>query len=251
VNVSSVSSYSSDLWEEYLEQLKKKQLQESAETTTASSAAGAKTPGLSPDRILSELQSIQGDPEKLKERAAELAAEVAEEAEAAFGMNSDMLEELAGDLEIVAESGDLSVIQEKLARGPRGAPGAADISSKLTASALEEDDDETEASTLESIKILLAEIQNLIEKEEADDSYTQPASASGSAGFEGLVSKFRSIRESNAAEASASSSLTELDSDIEASIDSLLEKVKANLTNQLRAVYTQVQGYSSSVSLSG
>ncbi|MDR1514575.1 MAG: hypothetical protein LBS45_02690 [Synergistaceae bacterium] len=249
MNVSSVSSYSGDLWEEYLEQLKKKQLQENAETAQESPAAGNYASGLSPDQILSELQGIQGGTEELKERAAELAAQVAEEAETAVGMRADMLNELAGDLEIVAESGDLSVIQEKLARGPHGAPGASDISSKLALAALEEeDDDEISASTLEGIKSLLSEIQKLIEKEEAANSY---AETSASTGFEGLVSKFRSIRESNAAESSGASSVTELDSDIEASIDSLLEKVRANLTNQLQAVYTQVEGYSSSVSLSG
>jgi hypothetical protein len=251
VNVSSVSSYSSDLWEEYLEQLKNRQLQESAETTQASSVSGQKasTPGLSPDQILSELQGIQEDPEKLKERAAELAAEAAEEAGAAVGMRSNMLNELAGDLEIVAESGDLSVIQDKLARRPSGPGGAANISAKLAEAALEEEEDDgISASTLESIKTLLAEIQKLIEKEEAADPYAQTADPTG---FEGLVSKFRSIRESSATETSGASSLLEGDSDIEASIDSLLEKVKANLTGQLQSLYTQVQGYSPSVSLSG
>ncbi|MDR1020813.1 MAG: hypothetical protein LBL73_08645, partial [Synergistaceae bacterium] len=197
MNASSVSSYSSDLWEEYLEQLKKQQLQESAATTQASSAAGKKAsaPGLSPDQILSELLELQDDPEQLKERAAALAAEVTEEAGSAVGMRADMLSELAGDLETVAESGDLSVIQEKLARRHGGPGGAANIAAKLAEASLEEDedDDETSASTLESIKALLAEIQKLIEKEERAGDTAQ--AESGHLTPEGILSELEGLQE--------------------------------------------------------
>jgi hypothetical protein len=180
VSISSVSSYSSTLWEEYLEQLKKKQ-QENSTTATEASAVDAAAPqaNLSLYAIFSELQGIQEDTEKLKERAAELAVSVAKEAESSVGIRKDTLEELVSDLETVAESGDLSILQEKLAQKPGGMGpptgprpnGAAGISAKLIRGLVEDEDeeddeDDTDSSYLESVKALLVEIQKLIEKEE-------------------------------------------------------------------------------------
>jgi hypothetical protein len=333
VNINSVSGYSGTLWDEYLEQLKKKQTQGDSGTVQASSAADKQTSAsaLSPDQIISELLDLQDDPEKLKARAAELAAEASAEAGNSVGIKANVLNELASDLEAVAEDGDLSVIQEKVARRSGGASG---ISTKLTEAILEEDEDEEDASTLESIKNLLAEIQKLIEKEEKsnistqtesdlltpeqilseleglqDDpetlkaraselasqlnseasgingplagmigalvsdletvaesgdlsslkekierghpravSATEPSGTGSAAYFETLVSKFQSIKESNTVE---TSDVADEDGDIEAAVDSLIEKVRANLTSQLRALYAQTQEYPSSVSLSG
>jgi hypothetical protein len=152
---------------------------------------------------LSELEGLQETPETLKARASELAGQLYSEAEGASGPRARIIAALASDLETVAESGDLSALEEKFERKPPRASFAA-----------------------------------------------TPSGAESATGFESLVSKFRSIRESNAAEASGASGLAG-DSGIQASIDSLLEKVKTNLTGQLQAMYTQAKGYSSSVSLSG
>ncbi|MDR1943522.1 MAG: hypothetical protein LBQ19_01740 [Synergistaceae bacterium] len=203
MSVSSVSGYSSTLWEEYLEQLKKKQQQGNSETVSKSFPTDAKTSqsGLSPDKIISELQSLQDDPEKLKARAAELAVEAASEAGDSVGIRARMLEELASDLAITAESGDLSPLQEKLAREPGGTRpmgpgpgGAAGVSSKLMEALMEEEEDgeEDTSSTLESIKALLAEIQALIEKEESSNSSAQTASGLTP---EQILSELESLRD--------------------------------------------------------
>jgi hypothetical protein len=182
MSVSSVSSYSSTLWEEYLEQLRKKQ-QQGSDSALASSPSGvtAAQSALSAETIISELQSLQDDPEKLKARAAELAVEVASEAENSVGIKARMLEELASDLETTAESGDLSLMQEKLSRARGGAGprpnGPSDISSKL-AEALVEEDEDTSAATLDNIMSLLTEIQSLLKKEE-ESSKSSAQTASG------------------------------------------------------------------------
>jgi hypothetical protein len=217
MNVSSVSSYSSTQWEEYLEELKKKQLQKNSGTSSGSSVSGAGTSqsALSPDAIISELQSIQDDPEKLKARAAELAAEASKEAGNSVGIKADMLNELAADLETVAESGDLSAMLEKAAKKPGGMgamgfgpSGASGVSSSLTQALLEEDEEEDEeeeddisASTLENIKSLLAEIQKLIEKEESSDS--SGPNAFGSTPEE-ILSELESLQDSEALKTRAS-----------------------------------------------
>jgi hypothetical protein len=256
MSVSSVSGYSSTLWEEYLEQIKKRQQQENSVTAPGSFStdAGTSQSGLSPIEIISELESLRDDPEKLKARAAELAAETAEEAGSAVGIRAKMLDELTSDLETVAESGDLSAMREKLARRPNGAVG---VSSKLTEALIEEEEDEdTSATTLESVKALLAEIQKLIEEESANSPVhtasgltpgRQPGvrasefqEAGTSIGFGAIVSKFQAITETrSAAETSDTSAGT------------LISKLKYNLTDQLRALYAQGGGDISSVSLSG
>jgi hypothetical protein len=138
MSVSSVSSSTSTYWEEYLERLKKQQQQKSGETaeSPAASGSGAFQSDLSPELILSELQGLQDDPEKLKARAAELAEETAEAAANSSGTRAQTLGELASDLANIAESGDLSIIEERLAQHPSG---AAEISSTLMRARIEEE----------------------------------------------------------------------------------------------------------------
>ena len=138
MSVSSVSGSTSTYWEEYLERLKKQQQQKNAETaeSPAVSGSGAFQSDLSPELILSELQGLQDDPEKLKARAAELAEETAEAAANSSGTRAQTLGELASDLANVAESGDLSIIEERLTRRPSG---AAEISSMLMRARIEEE----------------------------------------------------------------------------------------------------------------
>jgi hypothetical protein len=85
---------------------------------------------ISAEEILAELQALQDDPEKLKAKAAELAVQVASEAEQVSGVSAHVLSELASDLEAVAEDGNLSVLEEKVARGTAGAvkPGVKSLS---------------------------------------------------------------------------------------------------------------------------
>ncbi|MDR0765208.1 MAG: hypothetical protein LBE65_06445 [Synergistaceae bacterium] len=184
MNVSSVSSYSDTLWEEYLERLRKKQQQKESPpiSETAGAAASAVSSVPAPDEILSELQELQGDPEQLKARASELAAQVAEEAENSAGVRANALNELASDLEEVADSGDLSVLQEKLAgksgaARPQGPPpggmgGASGVSSKLMEALIEEEDDEN-SSGIDDIKAFLEKIQELAEEEKSKISDAQ------------------------------------------------------------------------------
>ncbi|MDR1133735.1 MAG: hypothetical protein LBL05_06195 [Synergistaceae bacterium] len=189
MSVSSVSSYSNTLWEEYLERLQKKQQRqkESASLSkTDGAAASAVSSAPAPDEILSELQELQGDPEQLKARASELAAHVAEEAKNSAGNRANALNDLALDLEEVADSGDLSIIQEKLAgksgaAGPQGPPpggmsGSSGISSKLLEALIEDeddDDDDESSSVIDGIKAFLKEIQELAEEEKSKISDAQ------------------------------------------------------------------------------
>ena len=154
MSVSSVSSYSDTLWEEYLEQLQKKQQQKDDAPLSKTGAAASAVPSIpAPEEMLSELQELLSDPEQLKKRAAELAAQVAEEAKNSAGVHANELNELASDLEEVADSGDLSVIREKLAsRSGAAAPqeppsgcmiGASGVSSKLMEALIEDGDDES------------------------------------------------------------------------------------------------------------
>jgi hypothetical protein len=255
MSVSSISSYSSTLWEEYLEELQKKQQQrkESAvSSTSAGTAASAVSSALTPDGILSELQELQDDPEQLKARASELAVQVAKEAESSAGIRSNALNELVADLEEVADSGDLSVIREKLASGsgaagPKGPPpggmgGASGVSSKLLEALIEEEDDEDDESDsyVYDIKAFLDEIRELTAKEDGKTSYI---------GFDDLVSRFQAIKETNAADVSDETGGAAAKD--RTSADFLISKIKTGLSDQLRALYTQRQTQSSTVSLSG
>ena len=193
MSVSSVSSYSNTLWEEYLEQLQKKQRQKGGTTTSKSADTAANTVPSTPppDEMLSELQNLQNDPERLKTRAAELAVQVTKEAENSTGILKNTLTELASDLEEVAETGDLSVMQEKQSRNagaaapngppPNGMSGSSGISSKLLATLIEdededEDEDDESSSGIDEVKILLEEIQELPEEEKSkiSDAQTPP-----------------------------------------------------------------------------
>ena len=114
MNVSSVSS-SSVWWEEYIEKLRKQQQASGTTQTVAASTAGSVSK-MTPEEILAELQALEDDPEKLKAKAAEFAAQVTSEAEKASGVFAEALNELASDLEAVAEDGNLSVLEEKIAK---------------------------------------------------------------------------------------------------------------------------------------
>ena len=225
MSVSSVSSYSNTLWEEYLEQLQKKQQQKESASIFKTDDGGASAVSSipAPDEILSELQELQGDPEGLKARAAELAAQVAEHAGRSAGIRAIELNELAADLEEVAVSGNLSVIQEKLASksgaaGPKGPPsggisGASGISSKLLEAFIEDEDDEEEYASLD---------------------------------LDALVSKFQTIKEISAAKTQDAAA-----EENDTSVDALISKIRDSLSDQLRALYAQSQIRSSTVSLSG
>ena len=240
MSVSSVYGSTSTYWEEYLERLKKQQQQKNAETaeSPAASGSGAFQSDLSPELILSELQGLRDDPEKLKARAAELAEETAEAAANSSDMRAQMLGELASDLANIAESGDLSIIEERLTQRPSG---AAEISSMLMRARIEEESDDEDESVLDAIKALLAEIRESIE-DEAESSETGAGSS-----LESLVSSFQTIKEAGESITSDGQESTETD----ASIESLISQIKSNLTDMLRARYGNMQTQYPSVSLSG
>jgi uncharacterized protein YjgD (DUF1641 family) len=255
MSVSSVSSYASTSWEEYLEQLRKKQQQKSAGAAAppAEAASGELQSSLSPERILSELQSIRDEPEKLKARAAELAEETAAAAASSSGTRSEMLGALASDLEDVAESGDLSVIEERLTRRPGGAAGIPPMPMGSRIEDESDDDDEDEDETvLESIKAFLAEIRELSEEEENLGSFDETVSGLS---LESLVSKFQTLKESAASQTQNASNLTGEDSagstKMDVTVETLISKIKNNLSDQLRARYANAQTQFPSVSLTG
>jgi hypothetical protein len=152
LNVSSVSS--SSVWgEEYLEKLRKQQQEASDTTQTAATSTEDSVSKITPEEILTELQTLEDDPEKLKAKAAELAAQVTSDAEKASGVFAEALNELASDLEAVAEDGNLSVLEKKIADaagtklgGPSRMSGSTGASIKwieaLVEVEVEEDDEE-------------------------------------------------------------------------------------------------------------
>jgi hypothetical protein len=255
MSVSSVSSYASTSWEEYLEQLRKKQQQKSAGAAAppAADASGALQSSLSPERILSELQNLQDDPEKLKARASELAEYTAAAAASSSGVRAEMLGALASDLEDVAESGDLSVIEDRLTQRPGGAAGIPPMLMGPRIEDKSDDDDEDEDETLlESIRAILAEIRELSEEEESPSSFDETVSGLS---LESLVSKFQALKEAAASQTQGASNLTGEDSagsaKTDVSIETLISKIKNNLSDQLRARYANVQTQFPSVSLTG
>ncbi|MDR1482372.1 MAG: hypothetical protein LBI74_07090 [Synergistaceae bacterium] len=184
MNVSSVSS--SSIWEEYLERLKGQKKETAAVETKLGGAS--KKPDINPEALLAELEELQNDPEALKARASEMAAQVSEAAEEYLDVRGDMLKSLSADLETVASDGDLSALKEKLSRhgqngGPAGLSGAASISASslraMLATEEEEDTEEDETSTLNTdrLKELLAELQTLIAN--IDEENESSAEASG------------------------------------------------------------------------
>jgi hypothetical protein len=144
---------------------------------------------ISAEEILAELQALQDDPEKLKAKAAELAVQVASEAEQASGVSAHVLAELASDLEAVAEDGNLSVLEEKVARGAAGAlkPGVKSLSPGgmsggtgasikwIEALVAEEEDEVSLTQTLEEYLEELAESEAAAEAaESAENTPTAP-----------------------------------------------------------------------------
>jgi hypothetical protein len=181
LNVSSVSS-GSVWWEEYLEKQRKLQQAASGATSSAVSAAAAAPAStgefqIVPEEILAELQALEDDPEKLKAKAAELAIQVKSEAENVSGVHTGVFEELVSDLEAVAENGDLSIMEKKIARGaaggkpmggPSGMSGGTGASIKWIEALVENDDDEDdELSFAEALEEFLAELE---ESKEAAES---------------------------------------------------------------------------------
>jgi hypothetical protein len=178
-----VSSDSSSVWwEEYLEKLKKLQQQTAGEGVSDTTAAESKTSSeMNPEEILAELQALQGDPEKLKARAAELASQASTQAQNVKGKQNNFLKELASDLEAVAADGNLSAMEEKIARGadarpsgvklvgPSGMSGGSDASMKWV-KAIAEEDDEDDNSLAQTLEEYLEELEELREKEKASAS---------------------------------------------------------------------------------
>jgi uncharacterized protein YukE len=171
---------SSVWWEEYLEKLKQLQQQTAGEGVSDTVVAESKTSSeMNPEEILAELQALQGDPEKLKARAAELASQAATQAQNVKGkQGNNFLKELASDLEAVAADGDLSAMEEKIARGadarpsgvkfvgPSGMSGGSDASMKWV-KAIAEEDDEDDDSLAQTLEEYLEELEELMEKEKA------------------------------------------------------------------------------------
>ena len=159
MSVSSVSS-SSSAWELYANRQKSKAEQ------------------IDPAAIMMELEKLQGTPEELKAKAAEMYEKVTSMAEKASGKEAEMLGLLASDLATVAESGDMSALTEKMPPRPEnGAPngmermsfagidGAKGASMKWIEAILAEDDDEEEEDSLSSPEDLLAKLQKLKESD--------------------------------------------------------------------------------------
>jgi hypothetical protein len=153
-----------------------------------------------PEEILEELQALQDDPEKLKVKAAELAAQVTKEAESTGGIHAGALKELASDLETVAADGDLSVIEEKIARGaaggkpagaktlgPSGMSGGTGASIKWIEALVKEDDDEDdeELSVTEALEEYFEELEESKEAAESAESTESAAADPGS----GLINR--------------------------------------------------------------
>ncbi|MDR1581586.1 MAG: hypothetical protein LBS35_14615 [Synergistaceae bacterium] len=174
MSVNSVAGNSGILWEEYLErQNKLRQRQTTGASDGATTGANGAAFDLTPDQLLSELQNLEDEPEKLKLLAAEYAAKAKEAASSSSGEQARILNELAADLETVASSGDLSVIEEKLAGGTPAAAsnvpnGAGDIQAKSVQGILEEEDDENNNGIPDSIEEFIAMLEAFQESLKAD-----------------------------------------------------------------------------------
>jgi hypothetical protein len=181
MSVSSISS-SSVWWEEYVERQKKLQQQTTREVVSNGASGIANVP-VNPEELLAELQSLQDDPEKLKARAAEMAVQVANEAENANGPHANMLKELSSDLNAIAADGDLSALEEKVTQassrakpagmklaGLGGMSGGTSASIKWIEALVEdEEDDDDELTLSETLAEYLAELEeNAESSDEAD-----------------------------------------------------------------------------------
>jgi len=266
LSISSVSS-SSILWEEYLEKLKKsqQQTQEAASTVISGRAKADGAVDLSPDKLLAELESLQDDPEQLKARAEEMASQAAAAAASSQGWNAGKLKKLAADLQEVANSGDLSAIQEKVSRGgpmSGGIGGPSGIASKSLEELLEEEEDDD--SEIDRIEELLAQIAALF-KGTRDASSGEIAGTAGSPlEFGALVSKFQHFQANSAAESAETSTEEAAAAGQEytvgktvttapASGSDIISDLKTILSNQLRSYYAngRMLQNASSVSLAG
>jgi hypothetical protein len=143
--------------EEYLAELE--EAEESESTAATLSAA------LNPKDILAELEGLQDDPEKLKARAAELAAQVGELAESSGDRRASMFKELASDLEAVASTGDLSTMQAKLERGKPGGP----VGAAGTAGAFGKRSESLEGFVFSNIDALVSKLQQIGGSATTDD----------------------------------------------------------------------------------
>ncbi|MDR1977560.1 MAG: hypothetical protein LBQ42_02380 [Synergistaceae bacterium] len=231
MSVSSVTSDSSIWWEERLEKQKKLQQQaQQAIIETGSGEAGSAS-SLNPSAILSELQSLEDNPEELKAKAAELLTQVTEEAAGAAGGQARMLKELAADLEAVAAGGDLSAMEEKLGRGAGGMTlrGPGGMSGGTSAS-------------IKWLEALLAE-----EDENEDSDTSAAASETIDETVENLVARLQELRESD----NAVSTDTAGDAEgaaltvSQTSLDDRISQLKTNLSNQFLKLYSQQAQYSS------
>lgn len=114
-SISALSS-NSTLWELYLQKLKEQQ----EESTDSQQESFSVPKEIAPSELYSQLKDLQNDPDALKKKAAELAQQVSQTAKSSSGKDVNMLKELSEDLAKIAQTGDLSAMEEKLARGQKG-----------------------------------------------------------------------------------------------------------------------------------
>ncbi|MDR2780460.1 MAG: hypothetical protein LBB28_04980, partial [Synergistaceae bacterium] len=155
--------------------------------------------GWTPKDLLSELESSQ-DEQELKAKALELSEKLRSELSEASGKHAEMLESLIAGLEETAESGDLSVLKEKIGQMRPDSKRASEFSE-----------------------------------------------AGAGLSLESLVSKFQTIKEAGSSKTPDGQNITDTD----VSAETLISKIKSNLTDQLKALYTRARLQSSSVSLFG
>jgi hypothetical protein len=150
-------------------------------------APAAKSSAKDPSAQLLELKD---DPEALKAKAAELAAQASQAAEAASGGQAERLRELASVLFSVAESGDLSIITDKIAvnrpmdmgSGFSGLSGASGASMKWLEALLAEEEEEKTGEIAEAeIHAGLIDIKQIFDQLEElkDDPEALKAKAAG------------------------------------------------------------------------
>jgi hypothetical protein len=170
-------------WEEYLEKLRKQQQEASGTTQTAATSTAGSVSKMTPEEILAELQALEDDPEKLKAKAAELAAQVTSDAEKATGVFAEALNELASDLEAVAKDGNLSILEEKIADaagtklgGPSRISGGTGASMKWIEALVEEEEGDEKFSFSESLAARSAEVSK--SDTDAEGAENQEASKS-------------------------------------------------------------------------
>ena len=206
MNISSLSS-SSVSWEEYLEQLREKKRQQ-GETEAAAFMENAEKTAVTVDiqDILSQLEELEDDPEALKVKAAELAETVSEAAGSASGPQSKMLQEIASDLSSVAESGDLSVITDKMKAhkpsipmnaGISGLSGASGASMKWLEALLTEENEETSETSSAAVVAKATEAETAAEEETTTEFSIEELMKSVQLSFMNQISKIYSQSQVN------------------------------------------------------